>query len=100
MDYEPWTIDYEPWTIDHGLWTMNHGLLPTVFLPLLLQKTFCMGTAVSIGVITLAHIEKLKAIVGDGYVFEDEETRAHHGHDETERLLYLPDVVVKPRTAT
>lgn len=32
------------------------------------------------------------------YVFFDEESLVYFGHDETERLLYKPDIVVKPKT--
>lgn len=49
--------------------------------------------------ITIQIIEKLQAIVGEQYVKSDMGSRADYGHDETEKLLYLPEVVVKPRTA-
>ena len=49
--------------------------------------------------ITDAHIQQLKEIVGEKYIATDSETRENYGHDETERLLYLPNVVVKPETA-
>ena len=52
------------------------------------------------GAVTLQHIAQLKAIVGEAYVLADEESKAQYGHDETEHLLYLPEVVVKPRTTT
>jgi glycolate oxidase len=45
------------------------------------------------------HIECLKKICGEKYVLTDEESLHHYSHDETEDLHYLPDVVVKPRTA-
>lgn len=44
-------------------------------------------------------IEQLQAIVGNGYVIADAEQLTNYGHDETEDLLYLPEVIVKPRTA-
>jgi glycolate oxidase len=44
-------------------------------------------------------IEQLKSIVGDAYVIADMESLSNYGHDETEDLLYLPEVIVKPRTA-
>src|ERR1700756_4859771 len=44
-------------------------------------------------------IERFKQIVGEGYVLTDDDARNRYGHDETERLLYLPDLVIKPRTA-
>ncbi|MFT3681542.1 MAG: FAD-linked oxidase C-terminal domain-containing protein [Ferruginibacter sp.] len=37
-------------------------------------------------------------IVGGQNVLVDEETLAAYGHDETENLLFLPAVVIKPRT--
>lgn len=45
------------------------------------------------------HIEDFKKILGDQYVLLDEESLHHYSHDETEDLHYLPDVVLKPRTA-
>jgi len=44
-------------------------------------------------------IQSIKKIVGDNYVFVDDESLQHYAHDETENLHFLPDVVVKPRTA-
>ncbi|PWT78282.1 MAG: FAD-binding oxidoreductase [Bacteroidetes bacterium] len=46
------------------------------------------------------HIESFKKIAGEDFVFLDEETLHTYGHDETEELLYLPEVVIKPRTAS
>lgn len=43
-------------------------------------------------------INTLRAIVGNEYVFTDEETREHYGHDETEDLRFPPHIVVKPAT--
>jgi len=40
-----------------------------------------------------------KKIVGDEYVFVDDESLGHYAHDETENLHFLPDIVIKPRTA-
>lgn len=39
-----------------------------------------------------------KKIVGDEYVFIDDESLSNYAHDETENLHFLPDVVIKPRT--
>ncbi|HTL09866.1 MAG TPA: FAD-linked oxidase C-terminal domain-containing protein [Chitinophagaceae bacterium] len=44
-------------------------------------------------------IDRFKAITGAAYVLEDEETLQQYGHDETENLVYLPDLVIRPRTA-
>jgi glycolate oxidase len=49
--------------------------------------------------LTKEHIELFKRIVGDPFVFVDEESLLHYSHDETETLSYLPEVVIKPRTA-
>jgi glycolate oxidase len=43
-------------------------------------------------------VEAMKEIVGASFVLADEESKANYGHDETEDLLFLPDVVVRPRT--
>ncbi len=42
-------------------------------------------------------IKKLLPIVGDENLFTDAERLADYGHDKTEDLLYLPDVVVRPK---
>jgi glycolate oxidase len=46
-----------------------------------------------------AIIDQLKIIVGAQYVLLEEESLESYGHDETENLVFLPDVVVRPRTA-
>ncbi len=48
---------------------------------------------------TAEFIEQFKSIVGDNYLFVDEENLNNYAHDETENLHFLPDVVIKPRTA-
>ncbi len=48
-----------------------------------------------------AAVEQLSAfrkIIGDEYVLVDEESLYHYSHDETEKLSFPPDVVLKPRT--
>lgn len=45
------------------------------------------------------HIENFKKIVGTEFVLVDEESLNQYGHDETEHLLYLPEIVLRPRTA-
>lgn len=57
-----------------------------------------MNDVLPLGIVTEEFLENFKTIVGDAYVLADEETREHYGHDETEHLLYLPEVVIKPRT--
>ena len=46
--------------------------------------------------LTPAIISVLESIVGKEYVKYDTESLANYGHDETERMIYLPEVVVKP----
>ncbi|WP_396211910.1 FAD-binding oxidoreductase [Flavobacterium sp.] len=41
-------------------------------------------------------IKELEKIVGSDYLFLDEETRNHYGHDETEDYVFPPNVVLKP----
>lgn len=48
--------------------------------------------------ITAPIIEALQNIVGKNYVFTDAETLELYSKDETEKLSYLPDIVVKPKT--
>lgn len=55
--------------------------------------------AMAASMFTAELIEELKKIVGSGFIDADEEALKNYGHDETENLLFLPDVVVKPRTA-
>lgn len=49
--------------------------------------------------ITPEIVQKLEAIVGTSFVFTDEETRNHYGHDETEDYVFPPSAVVKPASA-
>ena len=49
--------------------------------------------------LTHRNIEAFKTIVGQQFVFVDEENLYKYSHDETENLHYLPEVVLKPRTA-
>ncbi len=44
-------------------------------------------------------LQSFKNIVGENYVFTDEETLDICAKDETENLHFLPDIVIKPRTA-
>lgn len=41
---------------------------------------------------------KLSAIVGENYVFSDQETRNEYGRDETEDYVFPPAIVLKPGT--
>ncbi|MFI5171715.1 MAG: FAD-binding oxidoreductase, partial [Chitinophagales bacterium] len=49
--------------------------------------------------LTAHHIETFKKIVGEKFVFVDEDSLTHYAHDETEDLHYFPEVVIKPRTS-
>ncbi|MGY4384959.1 glycolate oxidase [Pedobacter sp. UYP24] len=46
--------------------------------------------------ITTDILNEIKAAVGEGSVFTDEESLISYGHDETEDLQFPPEVVVKP----
>ncbi len=48
--------------------------------------------------LTIEQTDQFKKIVGKNFVLADEESLKNYGHDETENLLYLPEVVIKPRT--
>lgn len=48
---------------------------------------------------TLEHVQSFKKIVGDQYVFIDDESLNKYAHDETEDLHFLPDIVLKPANA-
>ena len=47
-------------------------------------------------IITEQIVKDLKGILGEDQVHTDEETRKDYGHDETEDLVYPPDVVLRP----
>jgi len=49
--------------------------------------------------LTGRHIDAFKIIAGNEFVFADDENLYKYSHDETEDLHYLPEVVVKPRSA-
>jgi len=49
--------------------------------------------------LTKEHIEAFRKISGNDFVFVDEESLMNYSHDETETLSFLPEVVIKPRTA-
>jgi glycolate oxidase len=46
--------------------------------------------------LTAEIIQKLESMVGPSFIFTDNETRNKYGHDETEDLVFPPNVVVKP----
>ena len=49
--------------------------------------------------LTSQQIEAFKLITGEQYVKVDEESLYNYSHDETENLSFLPEVVIKPRSA-
>ena len=49
--------------------------------------------------ITPEILNNLENILGKKFVFTDEATRNHYGHDETEDYVFPPSVVVKPANA-
>ena len=49
--------------------------------------------------LTSRQIDEFKKILGEKHVLLDEESLRNYSHDETEDLHFLPDVVLKPRTA-
>jgi glycolate oxidase len=44
-------------------------------------------------------LTEFKSVLGDAFVLIDDENRNKYAHDETENLHFLPDIVLKPRTA-
>jgi glycolate oxidase len=49
--------------------------------------------------VTEDELKSFRNIVGNAFVIIDEHELRKYGHDETEQLLFLPSVVIKPRTA-
>jgi glycolate oxidase subunit GlcD len=47
----------------------------------------------------IEHLDAFKKIVGESFVFVEQEVLSNYAHDETEDLHFLPDVVVKPASA-
>lgn len=58
-----------------------------------------MTELVTAPVLTAEHIEAFKQIAGADFVLIDGESLRHYSHDETETLSYLPEVVIRPRSA-
>lgn len=50
------------------------------------------------GLLTSEIIDQFRNIIGLEFVLVDTESLAHYGHDETEHLVYPPEVVLRPRT--
>lgn len=47
----------------------------------------------------LGFLSSFREICGESHVFTDEEMLSAYAHDETENLYFLPDIVIKPRSA-
>jgi glycolate oxidase len=45
------------------------------------------------------YIAAFKKIAGDEFVLTDKDSLINYSHDETETLSFLPEIVIKPRTA-
>ena len=58
-----------------------------------------MPAIAAIGKLTASIIGEFRNITGAEHVYLDEESLNKYGHDETENLLFLPEIVIKPRTA-
>jgi len=57
-----------------------------------------METVALQGKLTTALIDQFRQIAGAEFVLLDEESLNNYGHDETEHLLFPPEVVIRPRT--
>jgi glycolate oxidase len=58
-----------------------------------------MGTAIGRVMVSRELAGQFIGIVGEGYVLSDVASLDKYAHDETEHLHYLPELVLKPRTA-
>jgi glycolate oxidase len=61
-------------------------------------EIFQMESTLAASSLLTSTINFLQQTVGEQYVAVDSDSLNIYGKDETEHLLYLPDVVVKPRT--
>jgi glycolate oxidase len=62
------------------------------------MNTATVEPTVAGGRLKQEHIDLLTEIVGAEYILLDKESLENYGHDETEHLVYPPEVVVKPST--
>jgi len=53
---------------------------------------------VDIARLTADHIESFKKIIGKEYILMDDDSLKSYGHDETEHLIFPPEVVLRPKT--
>lgn len=59
-----------------------------------------MASAISDKYLLTDLVVAFRAVIGDAYVFTDEEALARYGQDETEDLNFPPDIVLLPRTTS
>jgi glycolate oxidase len=74
-------------------------ILSTDYFIRFLHKYCYMPTVEQVKNTTMSLIELFKKVVGESFVFVDTESLINYAHDETENLQFLPDIVIKPRTA-
>lgn len=72
-----------------------------ILLSLLFSEYFCSNSSEMAvnqvkGLISIENLRMLTSIVGEANLLVDEESLLHYGHDETEKLQYYPEIVVKP----
>jgi len=58
-----------------------------------------MPAIAAIGKLTAEIISEFRDISGEQHIYLDEESLNKYGHDETENLLFPPEIVIKPGTA-
>ena len=58
-----------------------------------------MDSLIDFNKVTEKILAQLESIVGEKYVFTDEDAKEKYGRDETEDLCFLPEVIVKPANA-
>ena len=63
------------------------------------DSTKAYGKARARAGIPAERLAEFRKIIGEEYVLADESSLSDYSHDETEHLHYLPDLVLKPRTA-
>ncbi len=75
-------------------------ILRTHYFIRFLHKICYMQNVDEVMISAMRQITFFKDIVGDAYVFTDNENLNKYAHDETENLHFLPHIVIKPGSAT
>lgn len=57
-----------------------------------------MTVAAGMSSTAIQNLSAFQSIVGKEFVFTDDESLNHYGQDQTENLVFPPDIVIKPRT--